>query len=145
MILSAKKRSCPPGKGLARQEMILSARERSCLPGKDLVRQEKILSARERSCLLGNDLVRKNKKKAGDSGESPAKWIKRRPLLRDDERLRVRPIRVTQYAQRADLEVIDSSQREPTDSYLLGSGDRDGCPRAQYPAGAFECIPHIKA
>src|SRR5437764_8643356 len=83
-------------------------------------------------------------KKAGDSGESPAKLIRRRPLLRDDERLRVHPIRVTQYAQRADLEVIDSSQREPTDGYFLGSGDRDGCPRAQYPAATFECVPHIK-
>src|SRR5205807_3699528 len=116
---------------------ILSVRERSCLSGKDLVCQEKILSARERSCP-------EKQKKAGDSGESPAKWIKRRPLLRDDERLRVEPIRVTQYAQRADLEMIDSSQREPTDGYLLGSGDRDGCPRAQYPASAFECVPHIK-
>src|SRR5438477_780824 len=67
------------------------------------------------------------------------------PLLRDDERLRVHPIRVTQYAQRADLEVIDSEQREPTDSYFLGSGYRDSCPRAQHPARAFECIPHIKS
>src|SRR5258706_1564090 len=97
-----------------------------------------ILSARKWSCP-------EKEKKAGDSGESPAKWIRRRPLLRDDERLRVHPIRVTKYAQRADLEVIDSSQREPTDGYLLGSGDRDGCPRAQYPASAFECVPHIKS
>src|SRR5713101_3880547 len=87
----------------------------------------------------------KTKKKAGDSGESPAKLIRRRPLLRDDERLRVHPIRVTQYAQRADLEVIDSEQREPTEGYFLGSGYRDSCPRAQHPARAFECIPHIKS
>src|SRR5438270_911469 len=83
-------------------------------------------------------------KKAGDSGESPAKLIRRRPLLRDNERLRIHPIRVTQYAQRANLELIDSKQREPTDGYFLGPGDRDVCPRAQYPTSAFECVPHIK-
>src|SRR5437016_537573 len=133
-----------PGNSLARQEMVLSARKWSCPPGNGLARQEMVLPAGKWSCPPGNGLVRKNKKRAGDSGESPAKLIERRPLLRDDERLRVHPIRVTQYAQRADLEVIDSSQREPTDGYLLGSGDRDGCPRAQYPASAFECVPHIK-
>src|SRR5216684_4203661 len=110
--------------------MILSARKWSCPPGNSLARQEMILSGKT--------------KKAGDSGESPAKLIRRRPLLRDDERLGVHPVRVTQYAQRADLEMIDSSQREPTDGYLLGSGDRDGCPRAQYPAATFERVPHIK-
>src|SRR6266849_6556332 len=102
-----------------------------------------ILPARKWSCPPENGLVQK--KKAGDSGESPAKLIRRRPLLRDDERLRVHPIRVTQYAQRADLEVIDSSQREPTDGYFLGSGDRDSCPRAQHPASAFERVPHVKS
>ena len=61
-------------------------------------------------------------------------------LLGDDEGFRVHPIGVTQFAQRADLELIDSSQREPTDGYLLGSDDRDDCPRAQYPAGALRCL-----
>src|SRR5437016_10783758 len=45
--------------------------------------------------------------------------------LGDDERLSVHPIGVTQLAQRADLELIDSSQREPTDRYLLGFGHRN--------------------
>src|SRR5713226_8722171 len=61
-----------------------------------------------------------SEKMAGDSSESPAIVTKRRSLLRDDEGLRVHPIRVTQFAQRTDLELIDSSQRQPTDSYFPG-------------------------
>src|ERR1700686_3360546 len=64
--------------------------------------------------------------------------------LGDDERLSIHPIGVTQHAQRADLELIDSSQREPTDGYLLGFGHRNNRRRPQHPAGALECVPHIE-
>src|SRR5689334_21869959 len=82
------------------------------------------------------------KKKAGDSSESPA-ITQRRSLLRDDEGLRVQPIRVTQYAQCADLELIHSSQRQPTDSYFPGFNCRDDGPRPQYSAGALVRVPHV--
>ena len=78
-----------------------------------------------------------HQKKAGDSSESPAIVTKRRSLLRDDEGLRVHPIRVTQQAQRTDLELIDSSQRQPTDRYFPGFDYRDDGPRSQYSAGAL--------
>jgi len=58
-------------------------------------------------------------------------------VLGDDERLSVHPIGVTQHAQRADVELIDSSQREPTDGYLLGFGHRNNRRRPQHPAGAL--------
>src|SRR5438105_12612414 len=43
----------------------------------------------------------------------------------------VHPIGVTPLTQRADLELINSSHREPTHGYLFGTGQRDDCPGAE--------------
>src|SRR5437667_5231314 len=64
-------------------------------------------------------------------------------VLGDDERLSVHPIGVTQHAQRADLELIDSSQREPTDRYLPSLCHRNNRRRPPTPHRAFECVPPI--
>src|SRR5579883_1397539 len=63
-------------------------------------------------------------------------------VLGNDKRLSVHPIGVTQHAQRADLELINPSQREPTDGYLIGFDHRNDRPLPQHAAIA-ECVPHI--
>src|SRR5205085_3519551 len=65
--------------------------------------------------------------------------------LRRDERLAVHPIGVTtDLAERADLEVIDSSHGQATDGGLLGTGNRNYRPRTEYTTCTFECVAHVE-
>src|SRR5438477_199404 len=58
--------------------------------------------------------------------------------LRADERLGVHPIRVTTHlAERADLEVIDSSHGQASDDGLPGTGNRSYRPGTEYTTCTF--------
>src|SRR5439155_14618678 len=66
--------------------------------------------------------------------------------LRADERLAVHPIGVTTHlAERADLEVIDSSHGKASDGGLPGTGNCNYRPGTEYTTCSFECVVHVES
>src|SRR5437763_406771 len=125
----------------------LFGKTESCLEKRSSVWENGALSGKTESCLKKRSPVppgglAKKSGNPGFPGLPPMDYSE----LRADERLAVHPIGVaTHLAERADLEVIDSSHGQASDDGLPGTGNRSYRPGTEYTTCTFECVAHVES